>query len=142
MNKEIIEQILQQAIISLFDNQPNIYNFTSETGQTEWNLVHHLANEIYAVLKNYDSDISYDLDVRKEEYHGRRPDIIFHTRGDNSNNLLIVEVKRDKSYREIKADIKKIKENWFKGNLSYSFGAAINLKSDKSAYVEVVVNSH
>ncbi|MGA2733069.1 MAG: hypothetical protein ABSG35_10810 [Syntrophobacteraceae bacterium] len=44
MDKISIKKLLDQAVESLFANQPNIFDFTSETGQTEWNLAHHLAN--------------------------------------------------------------------------------------------------
>ena len=93
MNQNKLKNILESAAYNLFRNQPNIFEFTSETGQTEWNLTHHLANEIHKLLPDYDCD----LDVTKRNYDNRRPDIIFHKRGTNRYNLLVIEVKKDGS---------------------------------------------
>ena len=74
MNEEDVTVMLKQAIENLFKNQPNIFDFTPETGQTEWNLAHHLAIEVREFFKGLD----HDLEVTKRNYGDRRPDIIFH----------------------------------------------------------------
>jgi hypothetical protein len=132
-----LEKTLNTAVDSLFTNQPNIFDFTPETGQSEWNLSHHLANEISKLLPNLDCD----LDVIKVNIGNKRPDIIFHKRGSNKNNFLIVEVKRDGKSWEIKGDVEKIKLFWFKNNLKYLFGATINLKSNKEKAISVFKNT-
>jgi hypothetical protein len=43
MDERAIKTKLETAAKALIDNQPDIFDFTSETGQTEWNLTHHLA---------------------------------------------------------------------------------------------------
>lgn len=135
--KRALEKKLRIAIQSLFANQPNIFEFTSETGQTEWNLAHHLANEIHDLLPDYDCD----LDVIKENFGNRRPDIIFHARGNHKNNFLVVELKRGGSRAELDHDLHKIQAYWFGGNLNYKFGAVINIRSDKT-YEVVVLENH
>lgn len=120
-----IKEVLEKATAALFANQPNIFDFTSETVQTEWNLAHHLANEIHELLPELDCD----LDVIKENLERKRPDIVFHKRGTNSSNFLVVEIKRDGAPHEIKNDIQKIKSYWFGNHLRYQFGAVINLRS-------------
>jgi hypothetical protein len=136
MNQNKLKNILESAAYNLFRNQPNIFEFTSETGQTEWNLTHHLANEIHKLLPDYDCD----LDVTKRNYDNRRPDIIFHKRGTNRYNLLVIEVKKDGSAQDLSDDIQKIKSDWFKEPSHYQFGAMINLKSDGSWEIKVFKN--
>jgi len=137
MHSETIRKILEDAIHHLFDNQPNILDYTSETGQTEWNLAHHYANEIHKVLSSYDCD----LDVVKVNLDNNRPDIIFHSRGNHRSNFLVVEIKRDGDHSETGKDIHKIKSAWFGDRLHYQFGAVVNLMSDKTGIVEVFANS-
>ena len=136
MDLETIRKFLRDSISSLFANQPNIFDFTSETGQTEWNLAHHYANEIHTLLSNYDCD----LDVIKLNFDNRRPDIIFHSRGNHKSNFLVVEVKRDGDRAEIANDVQKIKSVWFRKPLIYQFGAIVNLMRDKTGTVEVFEN--
>src|SRR5229473_1056289 len=101
MSKSEVEATLRQAVANLFAHQPNIFEFTSETGQTEWNLAHHLAVE----LREFFPSLDHDLDVVKRNYDNRRPDIIFHKRGTHKANHLVVEIKRDGNSRDIDADI-------------------------------------
>ena len=97
MNEAELKSAIGQAIAKLFEHQPNIFEFTPETGQTEWNLAHHLAVELSALFPGLD----HDLDVTKRNYGDRRPDIIFHKRGTHESNFLVVEVKRDGGPRAI-----------------------------------------
>jgi hypothetical protein len=136
MDETNVKKALSEAIGNLFEKQPNIFEFTSETGQTEWNLAHHLANEIHAYFPEFDCD----LDLIKVNYDRRRPDIVIHKRGTNSSNFLVIEVKRDGDQRSMSDDVEKIKSNWFRGNLNYQFGAVVNLLNDKSSQVEVFKN--
>jgi hypothetical protein len=127
----LLRRILYSALKNLFDNQPNIFDFTSQTGQTEWNLAHHLANEIH----KYIFWLDHDLDVTKRYIDNKRPDIIFHKRGINELNFLVIEVKfRNKS---IQKDVEKIQEDWMGEQLNYRFGASIKILS-KDKY-EIIV---
>src|SRR5712692_2619311 len=118
MNEPQLKLILEQAVAKLLEHQPNIFEFTSQTGQTEWNLAHHLAVEISAFFPS----LEWDLDVLKRDYNNKRPDIIFHKRGTHKSNHLVVEMKRDGSPQEIDDDIKKIHTHWFRAPLHYEFG--------------------
>ncbi len=132
-----LTSILEQAIAKLFERQPNIFEFTSETGQTEWNLAHHLAVELREFFPSFD----HDLDVMKRNYENRRPDIIFHKRGTHEANHLVVEIKRDGDPHEVEADIEKIHAHWFQGRLHYKFGAVVNLRSDGKHEIQVFKNT-
>lgn len=127
---------MERAVKKLFINQPDIYSFTSATRQTEWNLAHHLANEIQKEFTDY----ACDLDISKPNVKYRRPDIIIHKRGLHDSNLLVVEVKRDGNPSDMEDDILKIKQFWFNFDFDYKFGAAINLKRDKTFKMRVIKN--
>ncbi len=116
----IIAKILWSSLANLFKNQPDILNNTSQTNMTEWNFAHHLANEI----AKYIFWLNHDLEVIKKDFNRERPDIIFHKRGTNDFNFLVVEIKFNRNRCE---DIKKIKEHWMKPPLSYRFGVSFQI---------------
>ncbi|MGO9175599.1 MAG: hypothetical protein ACLQED_05585 [Desulfobaccales bacterium] len=137
LDKDDIKEKLERAVKNLFAKQPDIYGFTSQTSQTEWNLAHHLANEIHDEFNEYNCD----LDISKPNYDNRRPDIIIHKRGSHTSNLLVIEVKRDGQPYGTEGDINKIKEVWFNIDLNYRFGATINLKRDMTYEINVIKNN-
>lgn len=136
MDEARIKEKLKASVEALFANQPNIFEFTSETRQTEWNLAHHLAIEVHKNFLGPDCD----LDIVKVNLEKQRPDIIFHKRGTHESNFLVIEVKRDGQPAEIRADKKKIRLSWFRDPLNYQFGAIINIKGDKTCQIEVFKN--
>lgn len=128
---DLIGKILCSSIKNLFKNQPDITKDTYKTVMTEWNLGHHLANEIY----KYIFWLNHDVDVSKRNIGNRRPDIIFHKRGINSLNFLVIELKhRGTSSSD---DIRKIKEDWMGHRLHYRFGASININNERMYKVTV-----
>jgi len=137
MNESEIREKLERAVNTLFSKQPNIFEFTPETGQSEWNLAHHLAIEIHKMFPELDCD----FDVVKVNLKNRRPDVIFHKRGTHESNYLVIEVKRDGHPADIRDDIKKIKSYWFEDQVHYRFGAVINLKGNKTYQIEVIQNN-
>jgi len=136
MQKRDLAERLERAVNDLFEHQPNIWEFTSETNQTEWNLAHHLAVELAGLFPKLDCD----LDVAKPNYDMRRPDIILHNRGSQELNRLVIEVKKDGTRGELAADLKKIRQFWFSKPLNYRFGAVINLCEDGNHEVIVIKN--
>ncbi|WP_226639869.1 hypothetical protein [Priestia flexa] len=118
---ELIKDIIYSSIKNLFHNQPDIFNNTIYTNFTEWNLSYHLANEI----ARYIYWLNVDIDVSKRNYNNRRPDIIFHKRGTNFFNYLVVELK--KSQNDNQSDICKLKKDWMREPLNYRYGAYINI---------------
>lgn len=117
----ILLRIIVSAIADLFEHQPNVLIRTQETNPTEWNLGHHFANE----LVPYFPWLDHDLDVIKPNYENNRPDIIFHMRGTNALNFLVVEIKRAENDDE--SDLTKIRNYWMRGGLQYRFGAYVNI---------------
>jgi len=127
----LIGTILISSIRNLFNNQHDVLTPTRFTGMTEWNYSRHLANEIV----KYIFWLNHDTDVTKHDYHNRRPDIIFHKRGINDLNFLVVEIKKISGLGN--NDIKKIKRDWMCEPLLYRFGASIVVQSAED--FEVVV---
>jgi len=120
--KDLISEILCSSIINLFNHQPDILTHTFQTTMTEWNFAHHLANEI----AKYIFWLNHDVDVTKRNYNSKRPDIIFHKRGIDVLNILVVEIKcNNDNESDIKYDIQKITEDWMQPSLSYRFGVSI-----------------
>lgn len=119
--ESIIRDIIYSSINSLFRNQPELFTNTDETNMTEWNLGHHVANEI----SKYIFWLNGDIDITKRNHQNKRPDIIFHKRGINTLNFLVVEVKKNRNDRH--EDISKLKEEWMSLPLKYRFGLFLNI---------------
>lgn len=130
---EFIGSILVSSIRNLFNKQPDVLIHTSATGMTEWNLGHHIANEI----NTYIFWLNHDLDVMKRNHENRRPDIIFHRRGTNSLNFLVLELK---CTNHIDNDIRKIQEDWMGNDLCYRYGASVIIRSQHDYTVRVFEN--
>ncbi len=133
MNEDQIKSKLTEALSRLYENQVNLFAFTSQTHQTEWNLVNHLANEVRNIFPEFDCDV----DVIKPNLGNKRPDIILHKRGTHSSNFLVIEVKRSES--ELAGDLDKTRQSWFGSELNYQFGAVIAIM-DNSFIIKVIKN--
>lgn len=119
MSLEEIKSLLEQAAVDLFKSQPNLFDFTDESAQTEWNIAHHYAHGVHNLLLGYD----YDVDIKKPGVKGKRPDIIFHKRSTHESNFLVIEVKRKE--KDVPEEIEKIETLWFEAPLRYEYGAVV-----------------
>lgn len=133
MNEKEIQEKLEIAIKNLFINQEDIFEFTLESGTTEWNLAHHLAFEIQKEFPQF----QHDIELTKSSFEYKRPDIILHKRGSHNNNFLVIEVKYQKNTQN---DINKIKNYWFEYPLRYKFGASIRIDNSIRFDVKVIKN--
>ncbi|GAH63933.1 unnamed protein product [marine sediment metagenome] len=133
MELQDIEKKLKNSIKCLFVNQEDLFKYTTESGFTEWNLAHHLASEIHKEFPRH----QLDVELVKHSFKNKRPDIVLHKRGTNSNNFLIIEIKRNKPSQK---DLEKIRKNWFKPPLSYRFGASIMISDKGDFEIKVVKN--
>ncbi len=124
----LVKRIIYSSIKNLFNNQPDIFKFTSRTNMTEWNLAHHLANE----LSKYIFWLDNDLDVIKINHNNQRPDIIFHKREIDKLNFLVIELKRTNDKKGIQHDIEKIEK--ILNDFSYGFGASIVIENKTDWY--------
>lgn len=134
MNAAAIETMLSEAVSNLLRSQPNLFQFTSATNQTEWNLAHHLAIEVHKLFREFDCDV----DVSKPNLGDRRPDIVVHKRGTHDDNLLVIEVKRRRE--DVDDDIHKIRRWWFGPPLHYYFGAVVVINDYEDPVIRVIEN--
>ena len=113
-----IEQIKDKVILAckkISDTEPSIWH------TTEWNICSHIQCNINEIFSEYNVDVELIKNDR------RRPDIAIHKRGNNSDNLVVFQVKKRPSVNDIKEDLKKIKETFFKEPYSYKFGIFISI---------------
>lgn len=133
MELQDIKRKLEYAIKCLFKTQEDIFEYTSESVFTEWNLAHHLAFEIQKLFPDH----QHDVELIKPNLKNKRPDIILHKRNTNTENYLVIELK----YRNpSEDDLEKIKEYWFNKRLNYKFGATIMIDNMNEYQVDVVRN--
>lgn len=137
MTAEQIGIAIKEAVEALLTDQPDIFELTDASRETEWNLACHLAAKIAPFFAEY----QYDLELLKPEAGNRRPDIVIHKRGTFESDLLVLEVKRD-DLKGTFADKEKIERYWFAQPYAYQFGAVVNLNSDYTFHVEVLVNKN
>jgi len=130
----LIGNILCSSIRNLFDNQPDIFDFTHQTGETEWNLVHHLANEI----RKYIFWLDHDIDLTKRYFDSKRPDIIFHKRGITTLNFLAIEIKHRGA--DTSEDRWRVRNLWMCEPLRYRIGTSIKIIDRRTYDVSVFGN--
>jgi len=121
------------SVKEMFVNQRDLADFTAQTDHHEPNLSFHLANELWKFFPW----LNCDFDVKKTD-HNKRPDIIFHRRGCNTFNLLVVEVKRQSSPLVngwiCQSDEEKISNYWFAEQLNYPFGVSLVMNEKTSEF--------
>lgn len=132
-----IEKRLKEAVEVLKIEEDRRGKFESKTGQTEWNLAGHLATILHGLFPLFDCDI----DITKQNYECKRPDIIIHKRGNHTENLLVIEVKFNGKESELKSDKEKIQGDWFREPLKYQFGSVVDLRTPfKGSAIDVFEN--
>jgi len=134
--KTLLARILCSAAYSMWQKEPTLGRFTSETYQHESNLQFHFAAE----LRNWFPWLDCDFDVAKRGGNRERPDIIFHRRETHALNFLVVELKRERSRSAVPADIDQIQDRWFAGHLIYRFGASMILEDAKPMFEAQVLS--
>src|SRR5258708_16736409 len=135
-DKVQLEEVLNRAVRSFYERQPDVFKFTEETGPSEWNLAYHFSQDVAPFIPYLDLDV----ELLKRSHNNMRPDIVFHRRGVHKSNYLVIELKRDGSPSVIAKDVAKIREHWFRKPLSYQFGAAINLCANGIYEIQVLEN--
>ena len=96
----------------------------------------------YHVDREYDKHINNGRDNdnlkilrhSKKRTHSHRPDIIIHKRGNNDNNLLFVEVKKNKGITTGDNDDLKLSCATSSKLFNYTLGLYLNIKEDKAEY--------
>lgn len=114
MIKTLKEKIIK-SIKRVSDKNSGIYR------ETEWAICGRLKTEIEKEFKNYDVDI----ELKKDD--GRRPDIVVHKLGTNTDNLIVIQVKKNPKFNNIKEDIDKIEKTFFRDPYNYKYGMFISI---------------
>lgn len=160
--KEIISNV-KEAVNDLISNEKDVL----QRKLFEQNLSHHLAKYLEPLFEKYNVDIEFNGDIDKPNdrkaleiaqsrmirigYNSKinntyniRPDIIVHRRGDNENNILVVEIKKDispdndKEYDLIKLEHLTI--DYLKNHYNYRLGVAIILGTgEKTGEVDMIL---
>ncbi|HSX23711.1 MAG TPA: hypothetical protein VLE74_01295, partial [Candidatus Saccharimonadales bacterium] len=84
----------------------------------------------------------FDLELIKQNYERKRPDIVIHKRGTNKSNLLVVEIKRNGLVRNTESDLNKIQEYWFEAPLNYRYGVVVNFISTANTPLQLLENKN
>lgn len=129
-----VKMKIKTAVKNMFEEEKDINQFSSESGKSEWNLAHHLALRLMKEFESY----SVDIEIPKLNVENRRPDIIIHRRGKNTDNYLIIEIKRDGTLEENNSDIKKIRTYWLGDPLKYKYGTFINFKNENKTEITMI----
>src|SRR5439155_1770301 len=119
--KTLLARILCSAAQSMWQKDPTLGKYTSETYQHELNLSFHFAAE----LRTWFPWLDCDFDVAKRGGNRERPDIILHRRGSHALNFLVIEVKREGSRNAVSVDLDQIRDRWFESYFRYRLGAAM-----------------
>lgn len=134
LTEATVHAALNEAIELLF----KIDHYLLDADASERSLSHRLAVHMIDRFPNYDIDCEYNrdgFDVKKLTLSARNvsdndvdavtvfPDIIVHKRGDQNNNLLVIEIKKASSLVSHDYDIEKLQA--FKDELNYTFAAHV-----------------
>jgi hypothetical protein len=119
--RDRIRSKLGRAWSNTLLEEKGLFDFAKGTSSTEWNLAAHFAWRVRSEFPDYDCDV----ELRKGDFDGKRPDIVIHRRGSHHFNHLVIEVK-PAVYGRLD-DIEKILANWFAAPLLYGFGASVVL---------------
>lgn len=115
MNIQKIKENVVLACKQISDTESGVWN------TTEWNICSHLRGGFCGVFPGY----NIDVELIKDD--GRRPDIVIHKRGNNSDNLVVFQAKKDPTTKDIQDDLDKINETFFNDPYNYKFGVFISI---------------
>ena len=122
----------------------------------ERSMTHKLAIYLEELFNGYDVDCEYNKnglhikeipdknkEIQKIRNSSRNkdlisvfPDIIIHKRGDESKNLVVIEVKKDNATKNNKEEIDILKlKAYTTEDLNYRYGIYINLKNSREKVV-------
>ncbi len=136
--KDDIYNILEKAVQNFWSINKDFFKVTDETIQTEWNIAAHFAYSLHKFFPDY----HFDLELIKQNYERKRPDIVIHKRGTNKSNLLVVEIKRNGLVRNTESDLNKIQEYWFEAPLNYRYGVVVNFISTANTPLQLLENKN
>lgn len=136
INKELIINVFQEAIKKLIENDKTLLDKGASERCLQFRLACYL-KEFFEELESekiyIDTEYNRDAAVIKTNRAGNKfyPDIILHERGNNNNNIIYCEIKKDDSSDN--EDSTKIKEQM--NQRGYKYG--INLYKLQSSDIKL-----
>ncbi len=115
MNIEEIKRKVRDAAKWISDNDSSVW-YTSEL-----NICSHLRQVLHTQFPEY------DLDVELVKYNNQRPDITIHHRGNNSDNFVVFEVKKNPTLKQFTSDLRKIESTYFNEPYNYRYGILVSI---------------
>jgi len=109
------QDLTLQAAKHISDTQPELWRLP------ELSICHHLASALEEKFDGHNIDVELIKDDR------RRPDIVIHQRGHNKNNLVIFQVKKNPTLAQIKEDLFKISDTFFRKPYLYQYGIFLSV---------------
>ena len=127
MNKEEILELIKSSLEKLYERDRYLIYHSDDNHNSERAVVFRFGVYFDQEVKNRDSNsLRYNVDV-KNKNKNIIPDLIWHQRGDNENNMLIIEFKTWWNNNQDQ-DIDKIKKFCDpNGEYKYKYGATILL---------------
>jgi hypothetical protein len=141
VNKPEVEQALKVALDKFFSQDAHLLAVNA----SERSMSHRIAVYIAEQIPGYDVDCEYnrdginpkELNLHVEQVSSAEdeavtvfPDIIVHRRGNNNDNLLVVEMKKLGAWHGVEHDEQKL--HAFRSQLHYTFAVhlTVGLKDD------------
>ncbi len=150
---EIIERLKKENFPRIDDFIKALFDFLKrekfllEKGVNERSITHKLAEYLQREFQDYYVDCEYNRMLKDEIYITKNlkleikdtkstdlkqttvyPDIIIHKRGNNEDNLLVIEVKKEENNSSKDYDTNKLKA--FTNQLNYKFGFFIEFNNE------------
>ncbi|GHA71937.1 hypothetical protein GCM10009007_11080 [Formosimonas limnophila] len=147
ITRSYVELAIKSSIGDLYQHDHHLMAVNS----SERSLTHQLAIHLAKYFPNHHVDCEYNRNgcdpkmlrlpvcsnVSSDALDAKTvfPDIVVHDRGNNDNNLLVIEVKKASSSESPEHDKDKLRA--FKNELSYQFAFHITLDLQKQKYEEI-----
>ncbi|KAF6578397.1 hypothetical protein G9G54_14090 [Paenibacillus sp. EKM212P] len=139
LSHDLNERTIAHKLAVYLQEEFNEYNVDCEYNknveeESKKKMIYILEQECQEIKRKFNKDIFVD-DI---EYMGLStfPDIVIHKRGENTSNLLIIEIKKSTNSIDRGFDFQKLKcytDNSRYNNLSYAWGLFIEFETGKKS---------
>ena len=137
MNQDIVMTIIATALDFLYDNDQYLISNGERYYVSERSIAHKLGCYLSQLIQEYDVDCEFsrDLDAIKQMGCDKIvPDLIVHKRGNNDDNLIVIEVKpwwNDKSKAFIKDENKLTYLTNYNNQYKYKYGFSLIINKNR-----------
>ena len=145
MELDEIKRKVNIALSQLKTNDADLFNFGIRTPERE--VSHKLGCYLQPLFNDLNVDCEYNRHIQnvKKNQEGNPivPDIVIHHRKDDSNNLLVIEIKTNDDKEEIKKDINKLVLFTSKnGDFGYDYGLYMYFKAPEPSIISWFKDGH